>query len=227
MIRHHSIKSVRGLAVWCRGMIRRNQSPLIVVVGDAGVGKSSFVILFGDLVEDGGFDPGEQMTRTPEEWKAVRRTLAPGKVVVGDEIIAQGGNRTTATRRESVDLVEDTNTGRKLGHIRILILPFMDDLSPKVMKHAHWLLKLGPQGRGVAKEVQKRGLKKVVLWFQPRFKFTYADCAKVRPDLWEKYMAPAMAKEKGRGDSAILFNERLARLRVLARSVGQEAKQEA
>ena len=181
-------ESLKELASWARNRPNRDDQAIVIITGPTGVGKSSLGLLFADLVEEGQFEPEIQVVWTLPDWKAARRMLPQGKVIMDDEAVKSGGNRGRSQTRSNLDKMEDLNVGRKRCHIMISIIPYLDDLDRRQLKHVHWVLKVERRGSFVAMEVQRVGLQKVGVWLEPRFRGFFPDVRTTRPDLWEPYI---------------------------------------
>lgn len=199
---HHSKKSVAEVIDWCAKQPAQNQQAIVLIVGPTGSGKSGFGLQFGKGVQkktrpNTPFDPKRQVAKTQEGYEALRKSLPHGSVIIDDESIGSGGHRRRSMSKENVDRVQDTNKGRKLRHILILIIPYLDDLDTSLLKHVHWVFQFKGIGHGVAYEKQWGGLKKTWIYLRPRFQFKTLECEKVDPDLWDAYIGDAEDELRG------------------------------
>lgn len=182
----HGPQTLKQLAAMGVRRCQKKQNLNLAIFGDTGKGKSNVALLFA-LQADKKFNVRKQCVFSGPARDALIRRLPKGRAVWEDEALKSGGNRRRTMSTRNVEAQESSATSRKLGHIRIQVMPFMDDMDKGLLKHHHYVLKMEGIGRGTCYEVQKRGLKKTVIWLQPRFRFEAPFCGDLYPEEWKEY----------------------------------------
>lgn len=220
MQEQHGPETLKQLAAMGARRCLKNQNLNVGVFGETGKGKSALAIMFA-LVADEKFDVRKQVVFSGPARDALIRRLPKGRAVLEDESIKSGGNRRRAMSNVNIGAQESSATARKLGHIRIQVMPFMDDMDKALLKHHHWALKFTGTGKGIAYEVQKRGLKKTVVWLQRRFRFDVPFCGDLYPEVWAEYEDHVEAWLKSGGDdkTQVERDERRAKHRAVLRRI--------
>ena len=199
---------LESLAALARYRIHNRDWFYMPWVGIQGSFKSSTGLLFMEMVQP-GFDVWRQVIRSSSEYKVARRVSPPGTILMVDEALKAGKDKMSFMSVDNKKMVQDFNTGRKLGHAVLDLTPFMDDLDPRQVKHAHWTIHMTGKGEGTAYEVRRIGFKKTAIWEEPRFTFEEDHCAVKRPDLWRRYEEKVMPDERGVVDQTLAIEERV------------------
>ena len=197
-----------ALAMLARNRILGNDWFYMPVFGLPGTFKSSGMLQFMDKVQP-GFNVERQVILSQPEYKVARRVMPAGTILGVDEAIKVGKDKMAFMSTDNREMVRDFNTGRKLGHAVLDLMPFVDDLDPRQLKHAHWTKRYEGKGYGTVYEVRRQGFRKVVVWEEPRYTFEEDHCAEVRPDLWKRYMGKVSRDVRGEEDHTLAIEERV------------------
>lgn len=215
-------KNLDQLAQLAYTRISSNQWFYMPVFGETGFGKTSFAGDFCHRVHQligRPFDARRQVVWTAPEFKVARRTLPPISMIMRNEFVKAGGNRRRSTSRVNSETMEDANTGRKLGHGILDLIPFYDDADPRTIKHSHWTTRMNGLGKGTCYEVRRVGFKHIDLWEEPRFTFEVDDLRVTHPELWAAIEDRDMDHARGLEDGLLAREERVASYRGIARQV--------
>lgn len=186
---HHAISDLKGLARQAKRKCANNQNMQIGIYGPTGSGKTAVALLLAKEIND-DLDVQVQVVFSSAAREAAIRRIPRGRVIIEDEAMLTGGNRRRAMSRDNVEAQNSLVKGRKMGHVRIRIMPFMDDDDSAQFKHMHYVFKLHSEenpGLGDVYEVFKRGLKKTSIWLEHRWPFKYPFFGDLHPDLWNEY----------------------------------------
>jgi len=202
-----------GLAALARHRITDGRDWFYMpVFGLPGTWKSSGALQFSSMVQQPplpGFDVQRQVILSKTEYQVARRVTPPGRVLMVDEAIKTGKDKMAFMTADNREMTQDFNTGRKLGHAVLDLMPFADDMDPRQLKHAHWTKRYEGKGYGTCYEVRRTGFRKVTIWEEPRFTFEEDHCAEVRPDLWAPYWRKVSGDVRGIEDQTLQVEERV------------------
>jgi hypothetical protein len=218
MTKPHHPTTLKQLAELARKKLQAHDWFYMPIFGKPGTYKSSTGLLFIDMAQP-EFDPVRQTVLSQNEYSSARRTFPAGSFIMVDEAIKSGKNRRRVMSAQNADMVEDFNTGRKLGHGILDLMPFADDMDRAQLKHAHWTLRMTGKGVGTAYEVRTVGFKKVDVWEEARFNFRVPHCADVRPDLWKPYFKKVSGDVRGEQDMTLVIEERVKANEASARRI--------